>query len=315
MTGATASVGHGAAAVEAAPVYAAMVCAGAAAWLMGGSDDRGRRARLLLAGSGRAVTPPPRLPSAVVELAAFLRGRLGGSAAHAWWCVLGGAVLGLLSESWLPPVAGAVAVPCVRRVLRGREREKAKERRAAAVVELCGAVSGELRAGRQPDRALLSAGGMVLRELGESGAAVLAAARFGGDVPGALREAARIPGAEGLRGVGACWQVAVEGGASLAAGLDKVSDALRAERDQHEELRALLAGPRSTAVVLALLPGFGLLLGTAMGAAPTQVLLHSPPGLACLAAGGLLEWAGIAWVSRLVRSAERPVAAAEEQRK
>ncbi|OEU96787.1 type II secretion system F family protein [Streptomyces nanshensis] len=290
--------------VQSAPVYAAMVCAGAAAWLMTGRDDGVRRARLLLAGAGQAAEPRPRIPGWLAGPMAFLRGHFHGPAGHAWWCVLGGAVLGLLGESWLPPVAGAAAVPLVRRRLVERERGRAKERRAAAVVEFCGAVAGELRAGRQPDRALLSAGGIALRELGDAGAAVLAAARFGGDVPGALREAAHRPGAEGLRGVAACWQVAVEGGAGLAAGLDKVSDALRAEGDQREELRALLAGPRSTAAVLALLPVFGLLLGAAMGADPGRVLLHSPAGLACLVVGALLEWAGVTWVAWLVRTAE-----------
>jgi tight adherence protein B len=296
--------GHAVAGVEVTPVYAAMVCAGAAAWLMAGRDDGVRRARLLLAGAGQVAEPGPRLPLGLAGPAAFLRGRFAGPAVHAWWCVLGGAVLGLLGESWLPPALGAAAVPLVRNRLRKRESGRARERRAAAVVELCGAVAGELRAGRQPDRALLSAGGIALTELGDAGAAVLAAARFGGDVPRALREAARSPGAEGLRGVAACWQVSVEGGAGLAAGLDKVSDALRAEGDQREELRALLAGPRSTAVVLALLPLFGLLLGTAMGADPARVLLHTPAGLACLALGALLEWAGVAWVARLVRTAE-----------
>lgn len=303
MTGA---VVHGATVVETAPVYAAMVCAGAAAWLMAGRDDGMRRARLMLAGAGRASEARPGRSLRLGEFAAFLRGRLGAPSGRAWWCALGGAVLALLGESWLPLVAGAVAVPVVRRLLRKRERGRADERRAAAVMELCAAVSGELRAGRQPDRALLSAGGIALRELGDGGAAVLAAARFGGDVPGSLREAARSPGAEGLRGVAACWQVAVEGGAGLATGLDKVADALRAERDQREELQALLAGPRSTAVVLALLPVFGLLLGTAMGADPARVLLHSTAGLICLVVGGLLEWAGIAWVARLVRTAEGP---------
>lgn len=302
----TGSVVHGATVAETAPVYGAMVCAGAAAWLMAGRDDGMRRARLMLAGAGQAAEPRPGRPLGLAEFAASLRGRLGAPSGQAWWCAVAGAVLGLLAESWLPPVAGLVAVPAVRTLLRKREREKADERRAAAVIELCAAVSGELRAGRQPDRALLSAGGIALRDLGEAGATVLAAARFGGDVPGSLREAARSPGAEGLRGVAACWQVAVEGGAGLATGLDKVADALRAERDQREELRALLAGPRSTAVVLALLPVFGLLLGTAMGASPMRVLLHSTAGLVCLAAGGLLEWAGIAWVARLVRTAEQP---------
>lgn len=304
MTGPVGLAEHVVSGVEAAPVYAAMVCAGAAAWLMAGRDEGVRRARLLLAGADRAVERGPRLPPGLAESAAFLRARFRGPAGHAWWCVVGGAVLGLLGESWLPPAVGVAAVPLVRNLLRKREGGRAKERRAAAVVELCGAVAGELRAGRQPDRALLSAGGIALRELGEAGAEVLAAARFGDDVPGALREAANRPGAEGLRGVAACWQVAVEGGAGLAAGLDKVSDALRAEADQREELRALLAGPRSTALVLALLPVFGLLLGTAMGADPARVLLHTPAGLACLVAGAVLEWAGLVWVARLVRTAE-----------
>ncbi|WP_419183759.1 type II secretion system F family protein [Streptomyces albidus (ex Kaewkla and Franco 2022)] len=299
--------GHAVPGVEAALMYAAMVCAGAAAWLMAGRDDGMRRARLLLAGTGRAAEPRPQLHPRIAQFLAFLRDWAGGpTAAHAWWCLAGGAVLGLLGESWIPVLGGVVGIPLARRWLHKRERGKAAERRAAAVVELCGAVSGELRAGRQPDRALLSAGGMAVRELGEDGAAVLAAARFGGDVPAALREASQKSGAEGLRGVAACWQVAVEGGAGLAEGLDRISGGLRAERNQREELQALLAGPRSTAVVLALLPAFGLLLGAGMGADPARVLLHSPAGLVCLGIGAVLEWAGLTWVARLVRTAEGP---------
>ncbi|HEV7627619.1 MAG TPA: hypothetical protein VGO89_14085, partial [Streptomyces sp.] len=181
--------------VEAAPMYAAMACAGAAAWLMAGRDDGMRRARLLLAGTGRATQPRHQPHPGFAQFIVFLklvRDRLGGpTVTRAWWCLAGGAVLGLLGESWLPAFAGVVAVPLARRWLLKRERGKARERRASAVVELCGAVSGELRAGRQPDRALLSAGGIAVRELGEGGATVLAAARFGGDVPGAMREASR----------------------------------------------------------------------------------------------------------------------------
>lgn len=51
---------------------------------------------------------------------------------------------------------------------------------------------------------------------------MLAAARFGGDVPGALAAAARQAGAEGLLGLAACWRVAVDQGAGLAAGLDRL---------------------------------------------------------------------------------------------
>ncbi|MFG3254275.1 type II secretion system F family protein [Streptomyces sp. NPDC048172] len=292
---------------EATPVYAAMLCAGAAAWLMVGHDDGVRRARLLLAGGGEPGAPGPRAlepPGWLRELVALFRQRVGGRVGREGWCLPVAVLAAVLAESWLPLLAGAVAVPCVRRWLRQRERRGTAEARETAVVDLCVAVSGELRAGWQPDRALLSAGATVTRGFGEPGAALLAAARFGGDVPGALREAAREPGAEGLRGVAACWQVAVEGGAGLAEGLERTASALRARRDQREELRAQLAGPRATAVVLALLPLFGLLLGSAMDADPLDVLLHSPVGLVCLVTGALLEWAGLAWVARIVRAAE-----------
>ena len=68
---------------------------------------------------------------------------------------------------------------------------------------------------------------------------MLAAARFGGDVPGALRQAAREPGADGLVGLAACWRVAVDGGAGLAAGLDRLE--CRAARGEGSTGRA--AGP------------------------------------------------------------------------
>lgn len=140
--------------------------------------------------------------------------------------------------------------------------------------------------------------------LGDAQAVVLAAARFGGDVPGALAAAARRPGAEGLLGLAACWRVAVDQGAGLAAGLDRLEGALRAERDQRADLRAQLAGARSTAWMLAALPVLGLGLGAALGADPLRVLLHSGAGLGCLVVGGLLEGLGMWWAMRIVRGAE-----------
>lgn len=299
----------GAGGVDAAPACAVALCAGAAVLLMAGHRDGARRARLLLAGGGHADRPglsPPPWGRRTARVVAGLRDRLNGPSARAWWCLPVAVLLGLLGKSWLPLAGGAVAAALSGRWLRRRERRRVAERRERAVVEMCAAVASELRAGRQPDGALLSAGVPTAEALGSEGTALLAAARFGGDVPRALREAAGLPGAEGLRGAAACWQVSVEGGAGLADGLDRVASALRLERDQRADLHAQLAGPRSTALVLALLPAFGLLLGTAMGADPLRVLLHSPAGLACLAVGGVLEWAGLAWVARLVRAAETP---------
>ncbi|MER6011480.1 type II secretion system F family protein [Streptomyces bluensis] len=271
---------------------AAVVCAGAAAWLLGGPGTGTRRAQLLLAGGG-AVGPPP------WERAALRLRRLPAE----WWAPVIGVVIGVLGASVLPVLAGALGVPLLRRLRRARETQRTRERRGDAVIALCGALAGEVRAGRQPGEALLR----VARDsggLGEAQSVVLAAARFGGDVPGALVDAARQPGADGLLGLAACWRVAVDRGAGLAAGLDRLEGALRAERDQRSDLRAQLAGARSTAVMLAGLPVLGLLLGTALGADPLHVVLHSAAGLGCLLAGGVLEGVGLWWALRIVQGAE-----------
>lgn len=284
---------------------AAAVCAGGAAWLLAGRDPGARRAREVLAG-GEAVPEGSMWRRAAAVVAA------GGRVGHEWWALAGGVVVALLGESVVPLVIGAAGVPLIRRVRRGREARLEEERRATAVIALCGALAGEVRAGRQPGEALRAAaggGGPGLGAdagagLGEARAGVLAAARFGGDVPGALERAARESGAQGLLGLAACWRVAVDRGAGLAAGLERLEGALRAERDQRADLRAQLAGARSTAVMLAGLPVLGLLMGSALGAAPLRVLLHTGAGLGCLAVGGVLEGVGVWWALRIVRGAE-----------
>ncbi|GAB2820151.1 hypothetical protein GCM10027073_59340 [Streptomyces chlorus] len=276
----------------------ATVCLGAAAWLLGGRRAGARRARLLLAGGGPVGSGPPGRPQ-VIRAWGRIRGRLRAE----WWALAAGAALALLGTSVLPLVAGAAGVPLLRRVRLAAGERRDRERRGDAVIALCGALAGEVRAGRQPGEAL-SPAARDTGGLGDAQAAVLAAARFGGDVPDGLVVVARQPGAEGLRGLAACWRVAVDQGAGLAAGLDRLEAALRAERDQRADLRAQLAGARATAVMLAGLPVLGLGLGAALGADPLHILLHTPSGLGCLVAGGVLEGLGLWWVLRIMRGAE-----------
>ena len=305
-------------------MWVAVGCAGGVGWLLGGGrDDSGRRARDMFpgdrptggaAGRGGGAGAGDGGGKAVRK---GVRGRLrvrrvGGGAGRRWaigrrgslgreaWCLPVGLGIGVLGRSVLPVCASLVALFVVRRWLAARGAEREREARAAEVIGMCAAVAGELRAGRQPVQALLA---VRAPDLGSAGSAVPAAARYGGDVPEALRAAARLPGAEGLAGVAACWQVAVEGGAGLAAGLERIAAGLRARRDQREELRAQLAGPRATALMLALLPVCGLLMGSALGADPLRVLLHTPAGWACLLVGGLLEWGGVVWTARIVAAA------------
>ncbi|MFG3284201.1 type II secretion system F family protein [Streptomyces sp. NPDC048111] len=301
------------------PAWAAM-CAGAAAWLWTGHDQGVRRARLMFAGAGSGGVGGTDV-GVGAGAGVGVNGRTGGGFWASplgrwlervrdparrrveWLCLPLGLVLALLGGSVLPLVAAAAAVPLVGRRLRARERERARARRADEVIVWCAAVAGELRAGRQPGPALAVAA-RDTAALGAAAGPVVAAATFGGDVPGALREAAGEPGAEGLAGIAACWQVAVDGGAGLARGLERMEGVLRAEREQQESLRAELAGPRTTVLLLALLPVLGLVLGTAMGAAPLRVLLHSAAGFGCLLVAGVLEAAGVWWAARIVRAGE-----------
>ncbi|MFF7687172.1 type II secretion system F family protein [Streptomyces syringium] len=277
------------------PVFRVVWCAVASLRGSMWPGQESRRARALFApgGGGLSGGASPRARER------FGRWRRWGRERRELLCLPVGCAVALLGESMLPLIGAVAAVPLVRRGLATRRRERERDRREAAVIDLCGAVAGDLRAGRQPGEALV---GLVV-DLGAAWSAVPAAARFGGDVPEALRKVARQPGAEGLNGVAACWQVSVDGGAGLAAGLERVAAALGAERDQREDLHAQLAGTRSTGVMLAVLPVLALLMGSALGAAPLRVLLHTSAGLGCLTLGGVLECAGLAWTARIVRAA------------
>ncbi|MDT0266920.1 type II secretion system F family protein [Streptomyces sp. DSM 44915] len=280
----------------------AALCAASGAWLLVRTGQRAARVRRLLAGQGRPrpgrgpgwrSRPPWRARAWRLD-AAGLRLLLG-------WLALGG-LLACWAASPVPLVASCGTVPLVARWWRRRRAARAARLQRDAVVDFCVSLAGEVGAGRPVGAALTLA---CRTELGPAAAAPLAAASYGGDVPAALRSVAERPGAEGLRGIAACWEVAVQGGASLAAGLERVAEALRAERDQHEELRAQLAGPRATATALALLPVLGLALGATMGVSPLGVLLGTPAGGLCLALGVLFQIAGMAWVAAIVRAAER----------
>ncbi|WP_327419358.1 type II secretion system F family protein [Streptomyces sp. NBC_01233] len=262
-----------------------------------------RRARVVLAAGAPAVPGGPRHRDRLL-----IAVRVRAAQWREWACVGAGLLVAVVGGSVIPLLAGAAALPLLRRWLRLRARERARAARAAEVVALCEAVVGELRAGAQPGQALTAAMRRTAAGPGGPGAAetgVLAAAAFGGDVPGALRQAAKEPGAQGLAGMAACWRVSVDSGAGLAAGLDRLEGALRAERDRQESLRAQLAGARSTVLVLALLPLVGLLIGTGLGADPLRVLLHTPMGWGCLLAGALLEALGLLWCRRIVRAGEQ----------
>ncbi len=208
-----------------------------------------------------------------------------------WFLLVIGALL--LARS---PVRYRLRPARVRLQWPGRRR---RARTPESIAELIAGFRDELVAGAalRPafERAAVSAGSHVCPQ-------AVAVSQMGGQVPAALREDAR--GDPLLLSLAALWQVCEGSGGALAAALDRLVDGARQTAAVRREISSQLAGPRATMRVLAVLPGFGMLLGLGIGVNPLGFLLGSFVGWCCLTVAMLLEVAGVVWMRRLVGSIE-----------
>lgn len=156
---------------------------------------------------------------------------------------------------------------------------------------------------------LLEAGLPPLAAWRHLGSADPVAARIA-DVEGADRLTVAIlestrdaDGAADWACVAAAWRVASDSGAPLAATLSRLGEVLVATDDARREVAIALAGPLATSRVVLALPVLGLLGGALLGVDTLGVLVTTPPGWLCLAAGGTLLLVARRWMRRLVARA------------
>ncbi|KWZ74211.1 MAG: hypothetical protein E6700_01125 [Winkia neuii] len=100
-------------------------------------------------------------------------------------------------------------------------------------------------------------------------------------------------------------EVSEQVGIPLVSLLERLGQSLRQDQAAAAERRISLAGPRSSARLLAALPLLGMVLGWAIGAPPWVVLFGSKAGLVLAAAGAFFEAAGLYWIHKLLDKAHQ----------
>lgn len=255
--------------------WVAAVAAGAAIALLLPTDALRRSA-------GRFDRPWTRPPSLLV---------VGAGAAAVSALVVEGRMLVLA-------LVGVTAAGGWLTLARRRRARKEAGRRTDRVVELCEALSAELRAGQPPAVGLSHA-----CEFWDELAPVVVAAELGADVPTALRRVGDLPGAQGLREVAGAWQVAATSGATLAMAVARVADVARRRQATGRLVATELAAAQATASMLALLPVGILAMGSGVGGDPVAFLVGTTAGLVCLGLGVLFGLAGLLWIEHIAEGA------------
>ena len=221
----------------------------------------------------RTLRPAPRLIPATVVLAG-----------------VGAVVFGRVSLV----VAAAMAGATLAHVLHARRDDSTTRRRSEAAATYLGAVSTNLQAGAAMPDALARAAEQVPPPLQQEAARLTQLARSGATLETHVPELERL---------GTLWALSVSRGVPLAKLVAALRDDIDHANRHRDATRAALAGPQTTAVVLALLPIAGVFMGTAMGAKPLAFLTGGGLGGVLLVVGTALVCAGVAVSRRIIEGA------------
>jgi tight adherence protein B len=209
-------------------------------------------------------------------------------------CVVAGVWRGPVVVAALGLVLAAVVY-----AVQGSSRRRSAERTRTSLLAAVRMISAELSAGSLEPEALLAGAAVAGPHAARLISAASAAAA--GDLDCVVTTLSSDPATAPLA---AAWQVRARLGVALSGPLGLVERDLSDRLALGRTVAEVLAGPRSSAFVLAALPLIGLALAGQMGAHPVAFLTTSAAGRLVLLAGAALAATGLTWSVWLSSRAE-----------
>jgi tight adherence protein B len=190
----------------------------------------------------------------------------------------------------------------MRRAATAGRRRRRDATVVAALPDVLERVASALRAGATPMGALTeTVGGADLPEsLAADLAQVVERAEEGGLAAALGRWAGERP-LPAVAAVAAALEVAVGAGGPAAPALDGLAAGLRDRHDAADEVAALSAQARLSAIVVGAAPIVSLALSLLVDPRVAPTLIGTAPGRACVLAGAALEGLAGLWMHRIVR--------------
>ena len=213
--------------------------------------------------------------------------------------------VGLLTFGPAGAAATALITTTLWRLRKMRQTQDATIAAVAGLAEALRAFAEALRTGAHPAIAAQSAAEDAHPDAATVLLTIAAAARLGGDIEQALATT-DLPALAGhLPELGMAVRLSTRNGLPLADVLDAARRDLQLRARHARTVQARMAGPKTTATILAALPLIGIALGESTGASPIHVLAHTGIGQAMLVLGALLISAGLLWTAKLTTQATR----------
>lgn len=203
------------------------------------------------------------------------------------------AVVAVATDKVLVTVAVTLAAMTGLWVLNDRREQGQRAREREVIADFLGHMLADLRAGATIAHACHHAASRVPTSSPPDVRIAITRAdayvRRGGSGATAFLDAE----AEELRRLGNVWALAENHGIPLATLLEKARDRIDTAQRHRAATQSSLAGPQSTALVLAVLPVAGIGMGMLMGANPVKFLTTTSLGGVLLLVGTALTCTGI----------------------